>query len=98
MVEVETAYLDFLTQKGTLKSLEDQLVFAKDNFNAVTKQFEHGLAHSIDVMDANTLLVTAQRQLADVVYNYQLSIARLKRATGTLLQFVLGSKAALQKQ
>ena len=28
-VEVETAYLDFLTQKGTLKSLEDQLVFIR---------------------------------------------------------------------
>lgn len=97
-VEVETAYLDFLTQKGTLKSLEDQLTFAKDNFNAVTKQFEYGLAHSIDVMDANTLLVTAQRQLADVVCNYQLSIARLKRATGTLLRFVMGNSAALQKQ
>lgn len=97
-VEVETAYLDFLTQIGTLKSLEDQLVFARDNFNAVTRQFEHGLAHSIDVMDANTLLVTAQRQLADVVCNYQLSIARLKRATGTLLQFVMGNNTALQKQ
>ena len=97
-VEVETAYLDFLTQKGTLKSLEDQLLFAKDNFNAVTRQFEYGLAHSIDVMDANTLLVTAQRQLADVIYNYQLSIARLKRATGTLLHFVTGGSTALQKQ
>lgn len=96
-VEVENAYLDFLTQKGTLKSLEDQLAFAKDNFNAVTKQFEYGLAHSIDVMDANTLLVTAQRQLADVIYNYQLSIARLRRTTGTLLQFVVGNNGAVQK-
>ncbi|OPY80905.1 MAG: Outer membrane protein TolC precursor [Syntrophorhabdus sp. PtaU1.Bin058] len=96
-VEVENAYLDFLTQKGTLKSLEDQLVFAKDNFNAVTKQFEYGLAHSIDVMDANTLLVTAQRQLADVIYNYQLSVARLRRTTGTLLQFVVGNNGVLQK-
>lgn len=96
-VEVENAYLDFLTQKGTLKSLEDQLAFAKDNFNAVTKQFEYGLAHSIDVMDANTLLVTAQRQLADVIYNYQLSVARLRRTTGTLLQFVVSNNTALQK-
>ena len=96
-VEVENAYLDFLTQKGILKSLEDQLAFAKDNFNAVTKQFEYGLAHSIDVMDANTLLVTAQRQLADVIYNYQLSVARLRRTTGTLLQFVVGNNGAFQK-
>lgn len=60
-----------------LKSLEDQLTFARDNYNATSKQFEFGLANSIDVVDANTLLVTSERQLADL---------RLKRATGTLLK------------
>ncbi|MBI5188547.1 MAG: TolC family protein [Nitrospirae bacterium] len=88
-IEVENAYLDLKTQAGILKSLEDQLTFARDNYNAISKQFEFGLANSIDVMDANTLLVTAQRQLADAKYNYQLSILRLKRATGTLLKTVI---------
>lgn len=88
-IEVENAYFDLKTQAGILKSLEDQLTFAKDNYNAVSKQFEFGLANSIDVMDANTLLVTAERQLADARYNYQLSILRLKRATGTLLKIVI---------
>jgi outer membrane protein len=91
-VEVENAYLDYITQKGVLKSLEDQLAFAKDNYNAISKQFEFGLANSIDVMDANTLLVTAERQLADAAYNYQLSILKLKRSIGTLLKAVLSVK------
>lgn len=84
-VEVESSYLDFITQKGVLESLEDQYAFAEDNYKAVTKQFEFGLAQSIDVMDANTLLVTAERQLIDAIYRFQQAIVRLKRATGTLL-------------
>lgn len=87
-IDVENAYLDLKTQGGILKSLEDQLVFARDNYNAVSKQFEYGLANSLDVMDANTLLVTSERQLTDAKYNYQLSILRLKKATGTLLKAV----------
>ena len=90
-IEVENAYLNLITQKGILKSLEDQLAFARENNTAVTKQFEFGLASIIDVIDANNLLVTAERQLYDSQYNYQLSILRLKRATGELLKEYLGS-------
>ncbi len=87
-IDVENACLDVKTQAGILKSLEDQLTFAKDNYNAVSKQFEYGLANSIDVMDANTLLVTSERQLSEAKYNHQLSLLKLKRATGTLLTTV----------
>ncbi|MCX5812381.1 MAG: TolC family protein [Proteobacteria bacterium] len=93
-IEVESAYLDFITQKGVLQSLEDQYAFAKDNYNAVARQFEYGLANSIDVMDANTLLVTAERQLADATYNYRLSILMIKRTTGVLLKSVMDSEPA----
>jgi outer membrane protein len=85
-VEVENAYLDFITLKGILKSLEDQLVFARDNFNSVTRQFEFGLANSIDVMDANTLFITAERQYSEARYNFLASQVRLKKAMGILLK------------
>lgn len=91
-IEVENAYLDMHTQFSILKSLQDQTIFAKDNFNAVTKQFAYGLANSIDVMDANTLLVTSERQLSEAKYNYQLSVIKLKRAAGILLKEVLTYK------
>ena len=90
-VEVQGAYLDLVTQKGILKYLEDQVVYARDNFNAVSKQFEFGLAQSLDVMDANTLLVTAERGLVQAVYNYQVAILRMKKVTGTLLKAVIGN-------
>jgi outer membrane protein len=88
-IEVENAYLDFMTQKGVLKSLEDQLIYAEDNYNAVSKQFEFGFADSIEVMDANTLLVTAEKQLANAKFDYRLSVLKVGRATGTLLKTVM---------
>ncbi|MEW6675200.1 MAG: TolC family protein [Nitrospirota bacterium] len=97
-IEVENAYLDLKTQEGVLKSFEDQLIFARDNYNAISKQFEYGLADSIDVMDANTLFVTAERQLSDARYNYQLAILRLKRATGTLLKTVISQQSTVVSQ
>jgi outer membrane protein len=87
-IEVHTAYLDLLTQKGTLRFLNDQLVFARDNYRAVARQFEFGLSNSLDVMDANTLLVSAERKVAAAAYNYQLALLRMKKATGTLLTSV----------
>lgn len=91
-IEVENAYLDFQTQKGILKSLRDQVAYATDNYNSVSRQYQFGLANSIDVIDANTLLITAEKQLADAAYNYQLALIRLQRVTGQMLK-IAGAKA-----
>lgn len=96
-IEVENAYLDFQTQKGVLKSLKDQLIFARDNYNSVSRQYEFGLADSIDVIDANTLLLTAERQVTDAGYSYQLSILRLQRTTGVFLKTTV-SRQSIEHQ
>jgi outer membrane protein len=87
-IAVRTAYLDLMTQKGILEFLNDQLTFARDNYRAVTRQFEFGLSTSLDIMDANTLLVTAERKVVSALYDYQLALLTMKRATGTLLKTV----------
>ena len=90
-IEVEIAYLELSNAKEVIKFQEDQLSFARENYRAVSRQFEVGLANSIDVMDANTLLVSAQRRLADAYYAYQISILKVKRATGTLLKEIMAT-------
>jgi len=40
-------------------------------------------------MDANTLLVTAERKISDAGYNYQMAVMRMKKATGVLLKEIL---------
>jgi outer membrane protein len=91
-VEVENAYLNLITSSGILEKLQAEAEYAADNYNAVTKQFEFGLADSLDVMDANTLLVTSEKQLANAKYDYQYAILELKRATGTFLKAVSGDQ------
>ncbi len=81
-IEVEAAYLELTTQNGILQFLEDQLLFARENYHAVSRQFEHGLADSLDVMDANTLLVSAERKAAAASFQLQLASLRLKKAVG----------------
>jgi len=92
-VEVENAYLNMITVSGILEKLQAEVAYAADNYNAVSKQFEFGLANSLDVMDANTLLVTSERQLSNAKYDYQFAILQLKRATGTLLKTVISNQA-----
>lgn len=87
-VEVEDSYLNLMTVFSVLDKLQAETEYARDNFKAVSKQFEYGLANSIDVMDANTLLVTSERELFNALYDYQLAVLILKRATGTLLKTV----------
>jgi outer membrane protein len=90
-IELRGAYLDLETQRGALKFLEDQLVFAQDNYNAVLRQYENGLAMSLDVMDANSLLLSSERNVAEALYGYQLAHLKVRRSSGTLLQFVTAS-------
>jgi len=93
-VEVENTWLDLIAQKGIFKSAQDQLAWAEDNIRAVAKQFEFGLASSLDVIDANNLLISAQKLMADATYNYQYVILRLQRVTGTpLMHYVAGAAA-----
>ncbi len=91
-LEVEQAYLDLKTKNSIIESLEDQLVFSRENYEAVTKQFEHGLSNSVDVMDANTLLVTSQRQLSDARYSYRLAELKLERTKGSFLDSIVVDK------
>ena len=91
-LEVENTYLDLIAQKGIYKSAQDQLAYAEDNIRAVAKQFEFGLASSLDVIDANNLLISAQKLMADATNNYQFFILRLQRVTGyPLMEFVAGT-------
>ena len=87
-IELKSACLDLDTLKGSLKFLEDQQAFAKDNYNAVMKQFENGLATSLDVMDANTLLLTTEKNVTEALYSYQMVYLKVKKSSGTLLQFI----------
>lgn len=91
-VGVENSYINVLTESSVTKKTMVEVEFASENYDLVSKQFKYGLANSVDVIDANTRLVSAERQLVNARYVYQLSLIRLKRATGVLLSEVIGKQ------
>ena len=97
-IELKASCLELETLQGSLQFLQDQQTFARDNYNAVMKQFENGLATSLDVMDANTLLLTADRDLSRASYNYEIAYLRVKQTSGALLQFISESHSAEQQE
>ena len=88
MVEVEQVWLYWKSQQEIIRSYESQLRYATENYDAVIRLFEHGMANSVDVMDANTLLVTAQRQLSEARYNVHLAALGVNRAAGVFLSAI----------
>lgn len=90
-IEIERVYLDVITYKAVLESLEDKLHYARENYDAVARQFKYGLANSIDVMDANTLLATTQQSLSESEYSYRLALLNLERVKGTFLKGIIAA-------
>ena len=84
-LEIENTYLEVKTQKSKLTALSDKLKFSKQNYKAVAEMFKHGLSNSVDMMDANTMLVESERDLSNAGYGYKLALLKLKRVTGTFL-------------
>ncbi len=84
IVEVRQAFNDVREKEAIIKSLERQLKFARENYRMVFEQFKSGVATNVDVTDANTELLTADRSLMNARFDLELAIVELKYATGTL--------------
>jgi len=93
-VEVENSYIIVTTAASILKPRKAEVDFARENYTLVSKQFQHGLADSIEVIDANTRLITSERELLNAQYVYVLELLRLERVTGTLLKSFMSSQSS----
>lgn len=90
-VEVQNSYLSTLTESSVVVNRQKETAYASDNYRLVSKQFQYGLADSIDVIDANTLLVTSERELSSAEYAFQLALLRVKRAAGIFLKEIIAA-------
>ena len=89
ILESKQSFLEFSTAKSTLTNLADEVKSAEENFNAVQMQFKYGMADSIDIMDANTLLVDAQRRISNARSSFYLSILKIIYTQGKILDYFL---------
>jgi outer membrane protein len=90
-VMVRSVYYDIHTQQKVIKNVKDQVAAASANYKQVTAQFEEGLASSVDVVDAETVLNEAESQLARSYYRLQIDQLRMDRAVGTLEMDILNT-------
>jgi outer membrane protein len=88
LLACEKAWLDFQTATSSLVSLHHELEAATENLDAVSMQFNYGTADSVDMMDANTLFVTAQRRLSDATYTHALSRLEMLYIQGDIYSFL----------
>ncbi|MEN8211402.1 MAG: TolC family protein [Thermodesulfobacteriota bacterium] len=89
ILEAKVNFLANKAAKSALLNLQDEIKSAQENFNAVQMQFKYGMADSIDIMDANTLLVSAQRRISDAQYIYYLSVLEVLYTKGELSKLLL---------
>lgn len=92
-VQVREA-VDRLEAAGAvLASYGKELSFAEEDSRMVSEQFKYGLATIVDVIDADSALVSAERSLMNATYDYELSKLELKSVTGRLSEEVQVNEA-----
>ena len=92
-IEMRADYLELETQKGTLKFLEDpacvRTVTTTTPCCAVMEKTRPGVGHqALTFMDANTLLLSSERNVADAIYGCRLAYLKVRKSSGTLLKFI----------
>jgi len=96
-VEVRDAFNNAESVRAVMDSYKKQLSFAEEDYKMVFEQFKYGLATTLDVIDADTVLISAQRSLMNSTYDFELAKVELKYALGTLLDGIkLDDTAALR--
>jgi outer membrane protein len=88
--EVRSTLYDLESLKGRVEQFTVQVRFAKENYELTARQFAVGLTTNLDLLDANSTLLTAEQQRAMAVYDRDLAVFRLYRTLGRLSIYLLG--------
>jgi outer membrane protein len=94
-LEVTSAALGLDAVSRALESRQDQVRFARKNYEMVSKQFTFGLATNLDTLDANQTLIEAERDVIGATYDRHLAILELQRSAG---RFLSEAEAAMPKE
>lgn len=85
-VQVREALNNVKAIDALTESFRRQLAFAEEDYKMVFEQFRFGVATTLDVIDAENTLVSAQSSLANAVYDLELAKINLKYVTGALIE------------
>ncbi|MFQ5442652.1 MAG: TolC family protein [Thermodesulfobacteriota bacterium] len=83
-IEVREAYNNVREKEAVIESVKRQRSFAREDYRMVFEQFKAGLATTVDVIDSDAELVSAERSLMNARFDMLLSVVELKYASGVL--------------
>jgi outer membrane protein TolC len=83
--DVHNALLNLRAFQDILESVRKQVAFSSENFEMVSRQFQNGLVTNVDVLDANSLFIQAERDLVHAAIEQEVAYMALQRSVG---QFV----------
>lgn len=84
-VNVREAVNNLKAIEALIESFRRQLSFAEEDYAMVFEQFKFGVATTLDVIDADVTLTSAQRSLSNAVYDLELAKLDLRYVTGVLI-------------
>jgi outer membrane protein len=84
-VEVKEAYNRLKTLDAVIDSLKKMVAFATEDYRMVFEQFKFGVASTVDVIDSDANLVSAEMSLMRATYDLEFAKLTLKGASGILL-------------
>lgn len=82
--EVQEAYINYQTITSVLETAKLQYEDARRNFDAVEGLFSEGLVTSLSLIDAESALSFAEKELVSATWDRQLSILRMEKSLGLL--------------
>ncbi|HBG47813.1 MAG TPA: hypothetical protein DDW94_12620 [Deltaproteobacteria bacterium] len=84
-VQIRESLNNVSAVEALVESFRRQLAFAEEDYKMVFEQFRFGVATTVDVIDAENTLVSAQSSYANAVYDLELAKIDLLYVTGTLV-------------
>ena len=84
MSQTRRSYRGVLSQIASVKSLQQAVLSNEKALDATEAAYEVGTRTIVDVLDAQTNLLSAQRDNAKAQYDYMMELLKLKEASGSL--------------
>lgn len=81
-VQVEEAYLNLTSSKERLAASETSLAASRKNYDVQRERYNQGLAITLDLLNAELQLTTAQTNEVQARYDYYTAISQMDYATG----------------
>ena len=90
--EVRTALRKVEALMGSVEQFTAQVRFARENYELTARQFAVGLATNLDLLDANSTLLTAEQQLATATFDRDVAVLQLYKSIGRLTEQLIRSR------